>query len=74
MKTHLTALTILAVILIGFSVIVGILYLIGTFNPYYLFWVLLLVVLGFAYHTIYKDLKDKEENERLGPFNSGGRD
>ena len=74
MKTHLAALSILVVIILGFAAVAGILYLLVTFNPIYLFWVLLLVVLGIIYNAIYKDLKDKEENGHLGPFNSGGRD
>lgn len=74
MKTHLTALSILAVMVLGFMGITVGLTLLVTLNSFYIFWVLLLVVLGIAYKSIYKSLKDKEENEHLGPFNSGGRD
>lgn len=73
MKTHLTALSILVVMVIGFAAIVGILYWLVNLNPYYLFWVLLLAVLGITYNAIYKEVKAKD-NEQLGPFNSGGRD
>lgn len=73
MKTHLTALSILAVMVLGFTAIVSILYLLVSLNPYYLFWVLFLAVLGITYNAIYKEVKARD-NEQLGPFNSGGRD
>ena len=60
MKTHLTALAILLVMVIGFMGISIGLTLLVTFNPFYIFWVLLLVVLGIAYKSIYKSLKDKQ--------------
>ena len=74
MKTHLTALLILTVLLVGFAAMCGILYLIAVQDPYYLFLLMLLVALALAYRKIYEDLKDKEEDEQVGPFNSGGRD
>ena len=73
MKTHLTALSILAVMILGFTAIVGILYWLVSLNPYYLFWVLFLAVLGITYNAIYKEVKARD-NEQLGPFNNGGRD
>ena len=60
MKTHLTALAILLVMVLGFMGIAVGLTLLATLNPFYVFWVLLLVVLGIAYKSIYKSLKDKE--------------
>lgn len=60
MKTHLTALAILLVMVVGFMGISIGLTLLVTLNPYYMFWVLFLVVLGIAYKSIYKSLKDKE--------------
>lgn len=60
MKTHLTALAILLVMVVGFMGISVGLTLLLTFNPFYVFWVLFLVVLVIAYRSIYKSLKDKE--------------
>ena len=60
MKTHLTALAILLVMVVGFMGISVGLTLLVTLNPYYMFWVLFSVVLGIAYKSIYKSLKDKE--------------
>ena len=60
MKTHLTALAILLVMVLGFMGISIGLTLLVTLNPYYMFWVLLVVVLGIAYKSIYKSLKDRE--------------
>ena len=60
MKTHLTALAILLVMVVGFMGISVGLTLLVTLNPYYMFWVLFLVVLGITYKSIYKSLKDKE--------------
>lgn len=60
MKTHLTALAILLVMVVGFTGISIGLTLLVTLNPYYMFWVLLVVVLGITYKSIYKSLKDKE--------------
>lgn len=60
MKTHLTALAILLVMVLGFMGITVGLTLLVTLNSFYIFWVLLAVALVLMYRSIYKSLKDKE--------------